>query len=487
MNKVSKRLKILLGFLIISCVVSAQNSKPTFTFDKTEHDYGTISENGGLANHTFTITNTGSDALTIRQVVASCGCTKPDWTTNPIDPGKSGEIKVSYDPNGRPGLFQKTITVYVVDADPVALTIKGVVGNKVEDTIKAPVLTFDELAHNFGTIGENDGPADHTFYFTNTGTAPLVISRVQASCGCTKPEWSREPVLPGQRGFVLVSYNPVGRIGVFNKTATVYTNETTGVKSHRLSIKGDVVERPSDPPVTAYADTIGGVGVQFTDLSFSDLYQLGINSHTMYIKNCNEQTAYLTFENVPDYVTIKHPDSLKAEWPGQMSVMIDDAKAKNKRGRVIESYKLVIRDRDGAVLGSGNITTRVNYLDDFNSLTPLQKISLPAIEITNSKLEFGTVKKGLFGLFGGSAKKQFILTNKGKSDLILHSVSSDDSRVHLNIPAGTKIAAGASLTVDVTVNAKELVDKAVDTDIYIVCNDPKGPVRLVKVTAQKAE
>jgi hypothetical protein len=83
-------------------------------------------------------------------------------------------------------------------------------------------IIFDQLTHDYGTIKVNsDGNC--IFTFTNKGTEPLVLSNVQASCGCTVPDWTREPVAPGQTGTVKVTYN-TAIIGAFHKSITVNSN-----------------------------------------------------------------------------------------------------------------------------------------------------------------------------------------------------------------------------------------------------------------------
>ncbi|MCK4700035.1 MAG: DUF1573 domain-containing protein, partial [Bacteroidales bacterium] len=67
---------------------------------------------------------------------------------------------------------------------------------------KQAAISFDKLTHDFGTFKEEDGNVTCKFSFTNTGSIPLVINRVIASCGCTSPAWSKEPVMPGRKGFV---------------------------------------------------------------------------------------------------------------------------------------------------------------------------------------------------------------------------------------------------------------------------------------------
>lgn len=100
------------------------------------------------------------------------------------------------------------------------------------------VITAKETEHDFGVIKENNGKVSHTFLIQNTGTAPLVLTRVVAACGCTTPEYSTEPIAPGKEGKILVSFNPVGRPGQFVKTIAIYSNGKDG--SYILRIKGVV-------------------------------------------------------------------------------------------------------------------------------------------------------------------------------------------------------------------------------------------------------
>lgn len=107
-----------------------------------------------------------------------------------------------------------------------------------------PVAKFTETNFDFGTFKEQVGKVSHTFEFTNTGNAPLILTNVQASCGCTTPEWSKKPVAPGQKGKVVVTYNAKGRPGPFTKTITV-TNNSDESKI-LLNIKGEV--EPKNAP-----------------------------------------------------------------------------------------------------------------------------------------------------------------------------------------------------------------------------------------------
>ena len=87
-----------------------------------------------------------------------------------------------------------------------------------------PVILFDKTVHDFGEFNEENGMVTCTFNFTNDGGSPLVITNVTTSCGCTVPEWTKEPVSPGKKGYVKATYNPLRRPGVFSKTVSVRTN-----------------------------------------------------------------------------------------------------------------------------------------------------------------------------------------------------------------------------------------------------------------------
>ncbi len=85
--------------------------------------------------------------------------------------------------------------------------------------------------------------ATYNFEVTNTGTAPVVITSAQASCGCTTPEWSKDPIMPGGKSVIKVGYNTSGRPGPFNKTITVMSNAENATTI--LTIKGDVTAKPA--------------------------------------------------------------------------------------------------------------------------------------------------------------------------------------------------------------------------------------------------
>lgn len=93
-----------------------------------------------------------------------------------------------------------------------------------EKKVDGPVITWEKKTHDFGDIYQGD-KVEHTFYFTNTGNEPLLITNVQVSCGCTVPKgWPRDPIPPGGKGELSISFNSAGKSGKQQKPVTIISN-----------------------------------------------------------------------------------------------------------------------------------------------------------------------------------------------------------------------------------------------------------------------
>ncbi|SDC67277.1 Protein of unknown function [Algoriphagus faecimaris] len=96
-----------------------------------------------------------------------------------------------------------------------------------------PVISFKEKSIDFGDLKQGD-KVSHTFELTNTGTAPLVISNVAATCGCTVPSWPKEPVAPGASAKIEVSFNSAGKMGKQNSVVRIYSNASEPIEKVSL-------------------------------------------------------------------------------------------------------------------------------------------------------------------------------------------------------------------------------------------------------------
>ena len=134
----------------------------------------------------------------------------------------------------------------------VALLAFGGAAAQQPSTMK---FTADEW--DFGTIKEEGGKVSHRFEFTNSGPNPFVIQKVETSCGCTTPTFTREPVLPGRKGYVEITYDPLYRPGSFRREVTVTSNDRKNI--NKLIIRGNVIATPRTPQQEFPVEVGGGL------------------------------------------------------------------------------------------------------------------------------------------------------------------------------------------------------------------------------------
>lgn len=107
---------------------------------------------------------------------------------------------------------------------------------------KQAEITFDKTLHDFGKFSELSPKVKCVFTFTNTGNGPLVINQATASCGCTIPDYTKEPIMPGKKGVIEVTYNGAGKYpGPFRKSITVRSNAKEELV--RIYIKGEMLPK----------------------------------------------------------------------------------------------------------------------------------------------------------------------------------------------------------------------------------------------------
>jgi len=112
----------------------------------------------------------------------------------------------------------------------------------VEDTLpKVPVIQFNNLVHDYGNIYKGDNGVCN-FEFKNTGKADLQLTNVTSSCGCTVPDWPKEPIPPGKSASIKVKYD-TNRVGIINKNVYVESNAGERVT---LTIKGNISDKPAE-------------------------------------------------------------------------------------------------------------------------------------------------------------------------------------------------------------------------------------------------
>ncbi|MDO4190466.1 MAG: DUF1573 domain-containing protein [Bacteroidales bacterium] len=141
---------IIITVLLLACTTLFAQEKKIMEFKERNHDFGVVQEEIGKVTYIFRFINTSLSPLTLKNVKASCGCTTPVWSKAPVGPGEMGEITVTYNTKGRPGTFQKSITI-IGDAGNGEFVDKIFIRGQVmpaSDTELVPIKTTYKTKNN---------------------------------------------------------------------------------------------------------------------------------------------------------------------------------------------------------------------------------------------------------------------------------------------------------------------------------------------------
>jgi hypothetical protein len=236
----------LLSVLCLLFAGFSANAQGKLEFEKETHDFGTIAE-GVQATYEFKVKNVGDQPVVIANVQPSCGCTTPDWTKDPILPGKTGVIKAAYNSTGRPGPFHKSISITSNAATPHAVIfIKGEVGPKdlkttytPEQKANSPRLAVGNTSYSFGKL-EKGQKAVAKFTIKNTGRQDLVVQGIKSKCNCVTYKVSQASIKPGQQANLELTYIPT-MLKEQNEVVQIISNDIV-MPDLKLTLKATVVE-----------------------------------------------------------------------------------------------------------------------------------------------------------------------------------------------------------------------------------------------------
>ncbi|MGV3538337.1 MAG: DUF1573 domain-containing protein [Rufibacter sp.] len=241
-----KKIYLLFVVALVMFTQGLASAQGVLTFEKETHDFGNIPE-GPVASHEFVVKNTGNQPVVISNVQPSCGCTTPEWSKDPILPGKTAIIKAGYNTAGRPGAFNKALTISS-NAEPSTqmLFIKGTVTVKPaapaptpQEVANSAKLELTTTAFDFGKV-EKGQKVTAKFTVKNTGKQDLNVTGLQSSCNCVVHKMSPSVIKPGQSSKLELIYTPQllqNRI----ETVTLASNDITG-SAATITLKANVVE-----------------------------------------------------------------------------------------------------------------------------------------------------------------------------------------------------------------------------------------------------
>ncbi|MSP09441.1 MAG: DUF1573 domain-containing protein [Flavobacteriaceae bacterium] len=340
-------------------------------------------------------------------------------------------------------------------------------------TPKGPEIQFDHIKHDFGKIEESIHYAIHRFPFHNTGTTPLHIQQVHTSCGCTTPDWTRDSIPPGGKGFIEARFETNNRIGSFQKSITVYSDAVTASLVH-LDIEGEVLKPRIDPNAALMPD-MGKMSFSAPSFSFLELSDNQQDSQTIRITNETPYTANFEPINpsqIPTFIKIlSYPTTLEPNEIAYFKIKIDGTKISHYGFGAIELPYTT--DNPAALFNS----IYVNYVrrQYFPKMNAKQLAKQPKLEIDVTEINWG--KK----VAGDLLFTDIHVKNTGKTELKIHDITQDCGCITLKFDKKI-LAPGESMPIRVFFDTVLKKGNA-NYNIWIVCNDPVAPERNVPIKA----
>ena len=330
-------------------------------------------------------------------------------------------------------------------------------------------INFSEISHNFGEIAEDGGVKSHNFHFRNTSDKPVVIVSTHASCGCTKTEFSRKPIMPDSVGVIKVSFNPMNYPGAFARKITVITAD--GALKEPLLITGRVIPRKKSVEEEYPIVMGGGVRVAANAHSFGYLEHGKMKQSTFDLVNTSPKRVAIRIENRYPELEFYYPETVA---PNErvsinfVALLPEDSKV---YGSLAYSINLVVDGKLSQypfVINALAIDSREENANNRDQM----------IVISEKSVKFGAVKCA-----HAKHTREIDVVNSGDSPLAIRKIEISGDGFKASLQGDSVIEAGGKRALKVEIDPSRLPYGAVVERLRIVSNDPKMPVLTIRVSA----
>ncbi len=341
---------------------------------------------------------------------------------------------------------------------------------------EADVIRFDKKVHDFGDVMIAEGPVSCIFTFTNIAQQPVVIHNVISSCGCTTPDWTREPVRPGATGTIQATFSNDQGPYPFDKTLTVYVGvgRSSLDRPVVLRLRGVSHEKKKNLD-ELFTTKIGSLGLRKTEVSIGYIDQGVVKSDQMQVANLSKSDLTVeTATATPGLTLVVTPNPIPARSMARLSYSVNPAQMGRTawgKQRYEATFRLNGREQTDKMTVTGVIK------DNFEKLTKadIERAGVPVID--RSYYEFGEVKKG------ATVTAAYSIRNKGKSPLTIHQIEGQGSAatVLTKQPVTIKPGGKAEVKVRFETNSLEYTGEVIEV-LTVITDAPSKPILNLFIT-----
>ena len=288
-------------------------------------------------------------------------------------------------------------------------------------------LEIDKTVHNFGDILLGSGPVSCTFTVKNIGTKPLVIYNAVTTCGCTKAEWTKEPIMPGKTGKISATYTNDEGPYPFDKSVTVYLSEPK--KPVVLKMRGVSMEKEV-PLSQAYTIQYGPLGLREAYLKCGNMEQGGMKSNSVNVANLSSSPITVDFGDVSDNLQISvSPNPIPAGKTAELSYCVSADRALWGKNYYWATPIINGKTYRSAQSNSSRIGIWAITKENFDNMSEDQKSKAARPQFETSTYNFGKIKRGQ------TVHAEFSFKNIGQTCFTVYKVDVDAERwSHSDIP-----------------------------------------------------
>ena len=326
-------------------------------------------------------------------------------------------------------------------------------------------LEIDKRVHNFGDIMLGSGPVSCTYTVTNVGSEPAVIYNVTTTCGCTDVDWTKEPIRPGKKGTISVTYSNDEGPYPFDKSLTVYHSDSK--KPYILKLRGVSMEK-AKPLEELYPVKYGRFAMKEGVVECGNMEQGSQKSDAVMVANLSDSPITVSFADLSENLSVSvSPNPIPARSTAEMSVVIKADREIWGKNRYWATPLI-----DGKAYKNADGETRIGFQaftkENFNDLTKDEKAKGPRPTFEESTYSFGKMKRG------ETVHAEFTFRNEGKSTFKVYRVNADACCwSHSDIPYAEP---GETVTFRIHLDTSDLPLGESLTIITLTTNSPLRPI-----------
>ncbi|MFI3302813.1 MAG: DUF1573 domain-containing protein [Rikenellaceae bacterium] len=345
----------------------------------------------------------------------------------------------------------------------------------IQSAVWAQPLKFSASQWNFGTIAEDGGDVSHTFEFTNATDKPIVITDIKTTCGCTTPQYSKQPIAAGAQSTIEITYDPMYRPGVFSRDITIYTSASNDPMT--IKISGDATPRKLSVErqypyilldgvrISSLYSPLGNVSPDSPQQGQWEVINISKERHSIDFRVKNAALSHLKIEA---------PSSLEA---GESAVVNIRYELPAQGGVYGELNDYV----DGYVDGKKSrmqIRVRGYAVDNFD---PSSKKGVSRALFSENFINFGAFSRRKDNL-----SKRLTIENRGTESIHIRAIECPEG-VEVVSKQGMEITPKGKLNLSVNLLREGIELGSMVKYITFILNDPDQPVVRVKVVGEVSE